>query len=80
MADGCFEFFRCVLLGRGLFAHVVPLRSRPGMASVIWESLVSLHRCSREDFADNRSAQSLLIYIDVVHAYAWTYYVVESHA
>ena len=38
------------------------------MASVIWESLVSLRRCSREDFADNRSAQYLFIYIDFVSA------------
>ena len=49
MADGRFEVFRRALLGRGLSAHVAPLRSRPGMASVIWECLVSLRRCSRED-------------------------------
>ena len=63
MADRRFEVFRRALLGRGFFAHVAPLRSRPGVASVIWESLVSVRRCSREHFADNRSAQSFFIYI-----------------
>ena len=62
MADGRLEVFRRVLLDRGFFAHVAPLRSRPGVASVIWESLVSMRRCSREEFANNRSAQ-LLLYI-----------------
>ena len=65
MADGRLEVFRRALLGRGFFAHFAPLRSRPGVASVIWESLVSMRRCSREDFADNRSAQSFFIYIDM---------------
>ena len=62
MADGRFEDFRRALLGRGLFAHVAPLRLRPGVASIIWESLVSMRRCSREEFANNGSAQ-LLLYI-----------------
>ena len=39
--------FRRALLGRGVFAHVNPFRSRPGVTSVIWESLVSMRRCSR---------------------------------
>ena len=56
MADGQFEVFRRALLGRSFFAHVAPLRSRPGMASIIWESLVSIGGCSRENFADNRFA------------------------
>ena len=47
--------------------HVAPLRLRLGMVSVIWESLVSLRHCSREDFADNHSAQFLFIYIDEEH-------------
>ena len=59
MAAGrSFGGFRRALLGRGFFAHVAPLRSRLDVASVIWESLVSMRRCSREHFADNRSAQS----------------------
>ena len=62
MADGRFEDFRRALLGRGLFAHVAPLRLRPGVASIIWESLTSMRRCSREEFANNGSAQ-LLLYI-----------------
>ena len=66
MADGCLEVFRRALLGRGFFAHVAPLRSRPGMASVIWESLVIMRRCSREEFANNRSAPYLFIYIDII--------------
>ena len=61
MADGCLEVFRRTLLGRGFFMHIAPLRSRPGVVSIIWESLVSMRRCSREDFANNRSAQSLFI-------------------
>ena len=65
MADGRLEVFRRVLLDRGFFAHVAPLRLRPGVASVIWESLVSMRHCSREHFADNRSAQYLFIYIDI---------------
>ena len=65
MADGRLEVFRRALLGREFLAHVAPLRSRPGVASVIWESLVSMRRCSREDFANNRSAQSFFIYIDI---------------
>ena len=64
MADVSLEVFRRALLGRGFFAHVAPLRSRPGVASVIWESLVSMRRCSREHFVDNRSAHSFFIYID----------------
>ena len=48
---------------QGLLRARRPLRSRPGVASVIWESLVSMRRCSREHFADNRSARSF-IYID----------------
>ena len=36
MADGRSEVFRRALLGRGFFAHVAPLRSRPGVAYVIW--------------------------------------------
>ena len=63
MADARLESFRRALLGRGFFAHVAPLRSRPGVASVIWESLVSMPLCSREHFADNRSAHSFFIYI-----------------
>ena len=47
--------------------HVAPLRSRPGVASITWESLVSIRRCSREHFANNRSAQSLFIYIDYIY-------------
>ena len=39
--------------------------SRLGVASVIWESLVSMRRCSREEFANNRSAHSFFIYIDI---------------
>ena len=65
MADVRLEVFRRALLGRGFFAHVAPLRSRPGVASIIWESLVSMRPCSREDFANNRFAQSLFIYIDI---------------
>ena len=68
MADGRLEVFRRALFGRCFFAHVVPLRSRPGVASVIWKSLVSMRRCSREHFADNRSVQSFFIYIDVTHS------------
>ena len=66
MADGRLEVFRRALLGRGFFAHVAPLRSRPGVASVIWESLLSIRRCSREHFADNRSSHSFFIYIDIL--------------
>ena len=64
MADGRLEVFRRAFLGRGFFAHVAPLTSRPGVASVIWESLVSMRCCSREEFANNRSAHSFFIYID----------------
>ena len=64
MADGRLEVFRRALLGRGFSAHVAPLRSRPGVASVIWETLVSMRRYSREEFANNRSAHSF-IYIDI---------------
>ena len=64
MADVRLEVFRRALLGRGFFAHVAPLRSRPDVAYVMWESLVSMRRCSREEFANNRSAQSFFIYID----------------
>ena len=35
------------------------------MASIIWESLVSIGGRSREHFADNRSAHYLFIYIDL---------------
>ena len=65
MADGRLEVFRRALLGRDFFAHVAPLRSRPGVASIIWESLVSIGGRSREHFADNRSAHYLFIYIDI---------------
>ena len=64
MADGRLEVFRRALLGRDFFAHVAPLRLRPGVASIIWESLVSIGGRSREHFADNRSAHYLFIYID----------------
>ena len=64
MANGHLEVFRRALLGRDFFAHVAPLRSRPGVASIIWESLVSIGGRSREHFADNRSAHYLFIYID----------------
>ena len=67
------EVFRRALLGRGFFAHVAPLRSRPGVASVIWESLVSMRRCSREEFANNRSAHSFFIYIDNINYYDFVY-------
>ena len=63
MADGRLEVFRRALLGRDFFAHVAPLRSRPDVASIIWESLVLIGGCSREHFADNRSAHYLFIYI-----------------
>ena len=65
MADGRLEVFRRALLGRDFFAHVAPLRSRPGVASIIWESLVSIGGRSREHFTDNRSAHYLFIYIDI---------------
>ena len=68
MADGRLEVFRRALLGRDFFAHVAPLRSRPGVASIIWESLVSIGGRSREHFADNRSAHYLFIYIDYTAA------------
>ena len=64
MADSRLEVFRRALLGRGFFAHVAPLRLGPGVASIIWESLASMRCCSREDFANNRSAHYLFIYID----------------
>ena len=67
MADVRLEVLGHVLLGRGFFAHVAPLRTRPGVVSVIWESLVSMRRCSQEHFADNRSAQSFFIYIDIYY-------------
>ena len=64
MADGRLEVFRRALIGRDFFAHVAPLRSRPGVASIIWESLVLIGGRSREHFADNLSAHYLFIYID----------------
>ena len=66
MADGQFEVFRCALLGKSFFAQVAPLRSRLGIASIIWESLVSIDGRSRENFVDNRFAL-LFIYIDVIY-------------
>ena len=54
MVDGRLEVFRHTLLGRCFFTHVSPLRSRPGVASIIWKCLVSM-RC----FANNHSAQLL---------------------
>ena len=66
MADGHLEVFRHALLSRGFFAHVAPLRSRPGVASVIWESLVLMRRCSQEESVNNCSAQLLSIYIDYI--------------
>ena len=64
MADDQFEVFRRTLLGSSFFAQVAPLRSRPGMVFIIWETLVSIGGCSRENFADNRFAL-LFIYIDI---------------
>ena len=68
MADSQFEVFRRALLGRSFFAQVLPLRMRPGMAFIIWESLVSLGGRSRENFADNRFAL-LFTYIDDTHGH-----------
>ena len=48
-----------------LFCPLRPLRLRPGVVSIIWESLVLMHCCSREDFANNRSTQLFFIYIDI---------------
>ena len=45
-----------MLLGGSLFAHADPLRSRSDTASEGWESLVSIRRRSREQFANNRFA------------------------
>ena len=42
--------------------HGDPKRSRLGVSSVIWESLVSIGGCSREEFADNCFA---LLYISI---------------
>ena len=63
IVDDRLEVFRHVLLGRGFFTHFTSLRLRPNVASVIWESLVLMRHCSREEFADNRSAQLLIMNI-----------------
>ena len=51
-----------MLLGRSFFAHVTPLRSRLGVAFIIWEGLVSIGGRSRENFVNNCFAL-LFIYI-----------------
>ena len=43
-------------LGQQLLRSRRPLRSRPGMASVIWESLVYIGGCSWKEFADSHFA------------------------
>ena len=58
------RFFAARSLAGAFSRTSPPLRSRPGVASVILESLVSRRRCSREEFTNNRSAQLLFIYID----------------
>ena len=62
MANNWFKVFHRALLGDSLFVHTNPLRSRSGMASEGWESLVSIRRRSQEEFANNRFA---LLFIDI---------------
>ena len=50
MADSRLEFFCRALFSKGFFALVVPLRLKPDVVSVIWESLVSMHCRPREEF------------------------------
>ena len=56
MADGKFEgFHHSLLISRGFFSQIAPLRLRPGVASAIRESLVSMRRHSQEEFPNNYS-------------------------
>ena len=54
------------LLDSSLFMHVGLLRSRPGMASVIWESLVSIWWPLVGDVCGQLFSTSLYIYIDPI--------------
>ena len=79
MMDGRFKGFRRALLGGSLFTHTpTSLRTRSGVASEGWESLVSIRRRSQEEFANNRFA---LLFIDIdyvlIHVLIYCVYAVS---